>query len=453
AQEPIRNMVSQDANRLDFAEIIDRARILLVRLPQGLIGSENTALLGSLVTVKLQMAVMSRQRLPTAQRRDFWCYMDEFHHFITASMAEILTGARKYRMGLVLAHHDLRQLDADRDVSGAVLSSCGTRIVFKVADGDARTLESGFVHFDSNDLMNLGIGQALCRVERSECDFNLAVPNSESVDDDSAKETRESVIAASRAAFARPRAEVEAELFLKWQSVTEPAPAPRKPEKAARSGNLETATASEKKSPLVPDLTLDRGISGQATSPPLSEAPLGTQPLPAFGRGSPEHRAIQKSIKECAEKLGFHGTIEKEVLGGAGKVDVSLESDDQKIACEFSMTTEHKHEIGNLQKCLAAGYETVIAIAPQTKQLIELAATVKKSLPDEDVRRIHFCLPSRFNSVLKKLVRPATRSESSVPRSGSYKIKRKYAETSLDKDGSAAEDEFLRTIGRALRGE
>ena len=111
SRKPIRYMVSQADNRIDFAEVLDQGRILLVRLAQGLIGRENTSLLGSLITAKLQMAAMSRQRMPAAERRDFWRDMDEFQHFITSSRAEILAGARKYRLGLILAHQDLRQLD------------------------------------------------------------------------------------------------------------------------------------------------------------------------------------------------------------------------------------------------------------------------------------------------------------------------------------------------------
>ena len=97
SRKPIRYMVSQKENRVDFSDVIDGGRILLAKLPQGLIGKENSHLLGSLLLSKLQQMAMSRQRMPPVQRRDFWCYVDEFHSFITPSMAEILTGARKYR--------------------------------------------------------------------------------------------------------------------------------------------------------------------------------------------------------------------------------------------------------------------------------------------------------------------------------------------------------------------
>ena len=107
---------------------------------------------------------------PTA-RRPFWLYVDEFHHFISPSIVEILTGARKYNLGLILAHQELRQLQQDADVAGAVLSNAGTRIVFRVGDADAKVLAEGFSGFEADSLRKLGTGEAIWRVERS--DFDL----------------------------------------------------------------------------------------------------------------------------------------------------------------------------------------------------------------------------------------------------------------------------------------
>jgi len=85
----IRYMVSQPVNRLDFANILDSGGIFLAKLPQGQIGRENAFLLGSLLVAKFQQTAMSRQRMVQEARRDFWLSIDEFHNFITPSMAEI----------------------------------------------------------------------------------------------------------------------------------------------------------------------------------------------------------------------------------------------------------------------------------------------------------------------------------------------------------------------------
>ena len=61
AQKPIRHMVSQPENRLNFAHIMDSSKIFLAKLPEGLLGRENSHLLGTLMISKFQQIAMSRQ--------------------------------------------------------------------------------------------------------------------------------------------------------------------------------------------------------------------------------------------------------------------------------------------------------------------------------------------------------------------------------------------------------
>ena len=432
SRKPIRYMVSQKENRVNFAEVFDKGRILIAKLPQGLMGRENSYLLGSLLLSKLQQMAMSRQRMPESHRRDFWCYVDEFHCFMTPSLAEILTGARKYRVGLVLAHQELRQLQADSEVASAVLSNAFTRVVFRVGDADARSLESGFSHFEARDLQNLDIGQAICRIERSDSDFNLAVktPELSCLDDEECR--REEIIRASRAQFARARSEIEAELLRKLQMDEEEQPVQRP-------------------APVAPSIATAK----PAEPTPIAETPKVEEPeksLPEFGRGGGEHREIQQNIKAIAEELGFRAVIEKSVLDGAGHVDVSLEREDQKIACEVSVTTNAEHEVGNVRKCLDAGYGTVILIVPQKDRLLGLVKILESCLPEESMQRIHVCPPSRIGALLKKLIRRFKRSGPSASQYAGYKVTRKYAEES-DDDVRAVESDFLHLIARALRGD
>lgn len=403
SRKPIRYMVSQDANRLDFAEILDQGRILLVRLPQGLIGRENTALLGSLVTAKLQMAAMSRQRLPAAQRRDFWCYMDEFQNFITPSMAEILAGARKYRLGLILAHQELRHLDADRDVASAVLSNCYTRVVFKVGDADARALENGFSHFESRDLMNLGVGEAVCRVERSDHDFNLSVPESLTFDDADAAATREEVIESSRKKYSRPRSEVEAELLRKSEHTAD------KPAKSAKPQPAPPPTepplpVSEKQPEPQPS-----GVS--ETPPPVSVPSEIAEPKPptAIGRGSTLHRETQHRIKLVAEQLGFRATLEAQI--GSGGVDLLLERDDLRIAVEFSSTTGVTHETQNILKCLIGDYTHIALVSADAQKLSQVATKLRERVSEASLSRLGFYEVEPFLDYLRGL--PKAESPSS----------------------------------------
>ena len=99
--------------------------------------------------------------------------------------------------------------------------------------------------------------------------------------------------------------------------------------------------------------------------PPFSEI-LKAAPAPVVeiheppreqgqGRGGPEHQAIQKRIKEEAEKLGFRSIIEKPVLEGQASIDVWLERNGLVIACEVSFTNTEDNESSKIIKCLKGG--------------------------------------------------------------------------------------------------
>jgi type IV secretory pathway TraG/TraD family ATPase VirD4 len=75
-----------------------------------LVGEENSYLLGSLLVSKCNQIAMSRQELRASDRNPFYLYIDEFHNFVSPSLAAILSGARKYSLGLILAHQELHQL-------------------------------------------------------------------------------------------------------------------------------------------------------------------------------------------------------------------------------------------------------------------------------------------------------------------------------------------------------
>ncbi|MEO6732334.1 MAG: DUF87 domain-containing protein, partial [Ferruginibacter sp.] len=99
----IRNMVIQNKG-LNFEQLLSSNKIILLKLSQGLIGIENSFLLGSLILSKLHQAILQRQQ--ASKRNPVFIYLDEFQHFITPSIKEMISGIRKYNVGLVLSHQD-----------------------------------------------------------------------------------------------------------------------------------------------------------------------------------------------------------------------------------------------------------------------------------------------------------------------------------------------------------
>jgi hypothetical protein len=150
----IRNIVGQPKSTINIEEIMNSGKILLLDLSIGEIGEDSSALLGSMMITKIQLAAMRRATIPQEQRRDFYLYVDEFQNFATESFAVILSEARKYHLNLVMTHQYIAQVP--EEVMSAVFGNCGTLIVFRVGAPDAAALKQEFAPiFEEVDLVNL----------------------------------------------------------------------------------------------------------------------------------------------------------------------------------------------------------------------------------------------------------------------------------------------------------
>jgi hypothetical protein len=393
----VRGMVTQ-ATSLDFTAIMNGGQILLVKLAQGAIGEENAALLGSLFIAKLHQLALGRQAVAEHERRPFYLYCDEFQHFVTPSMATLLTGARKYRLGLVLAHQELRQLwNQDRDVAGAVLANAATRICFRVGDDDAKKLEDGFSSFTARDLQNLGRGQAMCRVDRADYDFSLttsllpALTHTE-------RERHASIVGLSRERHG-------------GTPIAEPSTTQEPPPVIVRERPPVTPTAV-------------RALDGPAT---VSESSVtaGTRPsshsstgLP--GRGGAQHKYLQELIRQWAGVNGWKATVEQRILDGLGCVDVALERGDTRVACEISVSSTTDHEIRNIRKCLAAGFTQVMSVVVDRRALETLRKAIAQGLEPTDKERVRALEPQELFAVLGQLVSDQSPTDNTTR---GYKVK------------------------------
>ena len=139
---------------LRFRSIMDEGKILIVNLAKGRLGEDSASLLGALLVTTLGLAAMSRGDMVEPMRRDFFIYIDEFQSFTTLSVANMVSELRKFRVGLVLAHQHLYQLEPE--VRHAVLGNAGTLICFRIGSEDAPLIAREFGSaFTINDLLSL----------------------------------------------------------------------------------------------------------------------------------------------------------------------------------------------------------------------------------------------------------------------------------------------------------
>lgn len=154
ADERLRPLLTGDAKDLSVRRLMDDGKILLVNLSKGELGEDSANLLGALLVSTISLAAFSRAELPEHERREFFVYLDEFQNFTTLAVANMVSELRKYRVGLVLAHQHLHQLEPD--VRHAVLGNVGTLISFRLGAEDAQVISREFApEFETEDLLNL----------------------------------------------------------------------------------------------------------------------------------------------------------------------------------------------------------------------------------------------------------------------------------------------------------
>ncbi len=154
ANDLMRPIIGQQKSAINFREIMDTKKILLVNLSKGKIGEINARLLGMVVVGKLLMAALSRADIPEDERQEFSLYLDEFQNVTTNSIAQILSEARKYKLTLILAHQFIGQLK--EEISKAVFGNVGSLVTFRVGPEDAEFLEKQFAPvFTASDIVNV----------------------------------------------------------------------------------------------------------------------------------------------------------------------------------------------------------------------------------------------------------------------------------------------------------
>ncbi len=160
---------------LNIRRAMDEGKILLFNLSDGILGEAASHLIGQFIVSKFQTATMSRANVAKGERRPFYLYLDEFQNFCgtaSASYEKILSRARKYRLGLILAHQQTGQLPPE--LLREVLGNVSTLVSFQLSQADAARLAREFigeVDFEiaplpPEELLRLGVGRAYCRIEQ-----------------------------------------------------------------------------------------------------------------------------------------------------------------------------------------------------------------------------------------------------------------------------------------------
>lgn len=435
----VRNMMAQKEG-LDFNDILARKKILLIKLAQGLIGEENSYLLGTLFVAKLHQAAQARQNLAHEARTPFYFYIDEFQNFITPSMSAILSGARKYGLGLILAHQDLEQLSRrDSELASSVLSNPAIRVCFRCGDRDSAKLADGFSYFDSTDLQSLGVGQSIVRVGRKDYDFNLTFQLVPKIDRLVAEGKLQSIVDFCHQNYALHQSKVE-DILAEALQVHPTSSGPDKIKLPVKIEQGETAVKSIKPETkgLKEEQKENIDIAAKAKEFVEKEEEKEVQR---------EHRFTQEYVKKVAEVRNFKAVLEDPVNERTGSVDVSLLRDDLRIACEISVKNTPEYELQNIEKCFTAAFDLVFMISNDPRHLDAIRAKAVGTLPESLHSRLFFVSKEEFVNQLDILL--AQRSQPTETRVKGYRVKLSYTDsTNVEGKQKALKDVVLSALRR-----
>lgn len=149
----MRNIIGQSQNTLNFRQIMDEGKILLVDLSKGRMGYQSSQFLGLLLVPRLLVAALTRARQDMSVRRPFYLYVDEFQSFVTPAFSEMLSEARKFKVSLTVANQFISQLM--NEIREAVFGNVGNFFVFQVGIKDGAFLAPEMYPAELEDLVNL----------------------------------------------------------------------------------------------------------------------------------------------------------------------------------------------------------------------------------------------------------------------------------------------------------
>lgn len=157
----IRNIIGQPKSAFNIGQAMQQWKVILVNLSKGKLGDINSQLIGRMVVTQIKLAAMARAKMDNSERVPFYLYIDEFQNYVSSSIESILSEARKYKLGLVVAHQYIDQLKQSGlggwlDLSKAIFGNVGTMMAYKVGAPDAEFLEKEFSpEISQNDLVNM----------------------------------------------------------------------------------------------------------------------------------------------------------------------------------------------------------------------------------------------------------------------------------------------------------
>ena len=123
----LERMFAHEKNAVSMYPAMNKGSLILINTAKDLLKSEGSELLGRFFISLISQATQERAAIEEGKRMPTYVYIDEAQDYFDASIEEILTTARKYKVGLTIAHQSLAQLKPK--LEAIVFSNTSVKIV------------------------------------------------------------------------------------------------------------------------------------------------------------------------------------------------------------------------------------------------------------------------------------------------------------------------------------
>ncbi|MEO5499458.1 MAG: hypothetical protein ABIR46_03090 [Candidatus Saccharimonadales bacterium] len=154
----IKNMLGQSKSTINMREIMEQNKLLFIYIPDS-IGDDTVSLLASLIVSHTWDSVRS-----VTKDKPTYLYMDEVQRFMNLpiDLADMLSLARSYKFGLVMAHQYTSQLPP---ALFSAITNASTQIAFKLDGPDAGKMQHLMGKaVTAEDFINLDAYEAIARI-------------------------------------------------------------------------------------------------------------------------------------------------------------------------------------------------------------------------------------------------------------------------------------------------
>lgn len=438
-------MFTQPENKLDLFKAMNEGKIILVSTAKEFLKREGSQLLGRFFVAMIAQAALERSTVPENKRNAVFVYVDEAQEYFDDSIETILNQARKYRVGLTLAHQTLDQLSPR--LRSAIFSNTSMKCVGGVSAKDARTLADelrttpefleGMKRQGARSEFAVWVKHLTGRAVRLTCPLGF-LERQPTLD----VQEFEELVAANRSRYGGTPQK------LNWlPSSTHPAAHSASQAETQDKRGQAIPRAREEAPATPPAHRAEAVVSPTPTAPPIERKPTPAEEEPReLGKGGRNHRYLQSLVKELADQHGIRATIEAPLPGG-GQVDVLLERDVVLAAVEISISTPVAHEVRNLRKCLDAGYPRIgVVLAKSKASRTSYVATLSDSMTVKERERVSFLSPEDVPDFVAAMASIEKVAERMVR---GYRVKSAVVQGSLE-EAQGRRDAIAKLIAKVL---